>query len=50
MTRILLPVLIGIFAILGLIALVPIVIRELVWPYRRTRELDEWAADVPEYE
>ena len=46
MTRILLPVMLGIFGILAGLALVKIVARELFYPYRRTRDLDRWAEDL----
>lgn len=46
MTRILLPTLIGIVALLGLMTVVPIFIREVLGQLRRERELDEWAEDV----
>lgn len=42
----LLPYLIALAAIIGLAGVVPIVIRELLYPYRRTRELDEWLDDI----
>jgi len=42
----LLQILIAIVVTLGFVALVPIVIRELLYPYRRTRELDEWLDDL----
>ncbi len=46
----LLQILIAIVVILGFMALVPIVIRELLYPYRRTRELDRWADDVTDWD
>ena len=50
MTRIFLPVLLAIVALLGFSVVIPIVIREVLYPYRRTRELDEWASDVTEWD
>jgi hypothetical protein len=41
-----LPALIVIVATLAAMALVPIIIRELFYPHRRTRELDKWAEDL----
>ncbi len=46
MTRVLLPVFLAIIALLGFSVVIPIVIRELLYPYRRTRELDEWLDDL----
>lgn len=46
MTRILLPVLIGIVALYGLATITPIFIREVLGQLRRERELDDWAEDV----
>jgi len=46
----LLQILIAIVVTLGFVALVPIVIRELLYPYRRTRELDEWLDDVRDWD
>lgn len=50
MTRILLPVLLAIFGLLGLMALVPIVVREMFHPRRRTQELDRWLADIEDWD
>jgi len=50
MTRVLLPISILIFSILSALALGKILIREIFYPYRRTRDLDRWAEDIREEE
>jgi hypothetical protein len=50
MTRVLFPASIVIFSTLAFLALGKVLIREIFYPYRRTRELDEWAEDLREEE
>ena len=48
MSRFLLPILVAVFAILGLLIVVPTFLRELFRPFAHTRRLDDWLDDLSE--
>lgn len=46
MTRVLLPVFIGLVVLIGVSVVVPIYVREMLRHWERIREIDEWLEDL----